>query len=62
MGTHGVIWGANTIENVGYGIRELVIAAVVDEDVLSMDTLLGDITNLHDIISRVDVSLWNKVL
>ena len=58
---NGVTWGANTTENIGYGIRELVVTAVLDESILSIDDLVEELIALDDIISRVDVSLWNKV-
>lgn len=57
----GVTWGATTTENVGYEIRDLILTAVIDEGRISIDNIIEAFIDLDDIISRVDVRLWNKV-
>lgn len=61
MNIDGVLWGATTTENVGYGIADLLVTAVIDESKISMEALLEEFIALDEIISRVDIRLWNKV-
>jgi translation elongation factor EF-1beta len=61
LNLEGLTWGANTTENVGYGIRDFIVTAVLDETLISIDDVIDRLTEFDDIISRVDVPLWNKV-
>lgn len=56
-----IIWGAYNVESVGFGISEIVIAAVINDNNISIDNIVDEFIALDDIISRVDVSMWNKV-
>lgn len=57
----GVLWGATTTENVGYGVRELLVTAVLDENLVSIDNVLAELVALDEFISQVSIRLWNKV-
>lgn len=58
---NGVLWGANTTEDVGYGVRDLLITAVIDENVISLDEVMEYLLAQEDMISQVNIRLWNKV-
>jgi translation elongation factor EF-1beta len=56
----GLLWGASTTEEIGYGISDLLIALTLDENKVKLDNILSELMSMEDIISRVDVRLWNR--
>lgn len=57
----GITWGASHASDIGYGVKELHIAAACDTAVTSIDTLLELIIAMEDAVSQASVTLWNKV-
>jgi len=56
-----LLWGAYTYEDVGYGIRKLLITASLDEKQTAVRNILESITELDDYVSNVEIMLWNRV-
>ena len=54
----GLLWGASKLVPVGYGIKKLQIATVVEDDKVSIDELTEKITELEDFVQvRIKNSL-----
>ena len=49
--TDGLLWGAEKLVAVGYGIKKLQICCVVEDDKVGTDFLEEQITNLEDLVS-----------
>jgi translation elongation factor EF-1beta len=56
-----LLWGAYTHEDIGFGIKNLLITATLDESMLSVREVLEKMQSLDDIVSRVEILLWNRV-
>jgi len=57
----GLVWGASKLVAVGYGIKKLVIACVVEDDKVSIDDLSEKIQEFEDYVQSVDVAAFNKL-
>ncbi|KAM6921221.1 eukaryotic translation elongation factor 1 delta b (guanine nucleotide exchange protein) [Xenentodon cancila] len=57
----GLLWGASKLVPVGYGIKKLQIACVVEDDKVGTDMLEEEITKFEDYIQSVDVAAFNKI-
>ena len=57
----GLIWGANKLVPVGYGIKKLQIMCVVEDAKVSIDELQEKISDFEDFVQSVDVAAMNKV-
>ena len=57
----GLVWGANKLVAVGYGIKKLQITCVIEDDKVGVDDLSDQITALEDYVQSVDVAAFNKL-
>ena len=57
----GLEWGASKFVPVGFGIRKLQIACVVEDDKIGTDFLEEEITAFEDLVQSVDVVTFNKL-
>jgi len=57
----GLLWGASKLVPVGYGIKKLQIACVVEDDKVGTDWLEEAITEFEDYVQSVDIAAFNKV-
>lgn len=60
----GLLWGTSKLVPVGYGIKKLQIACVVEDDKVGTDMLEEEITKFEDYVSTVqytEVSFIVKV-
>ncbi|KAK1896536.1 Elongation factor 1-delta [Dissostichus eleginoides] len=57
----GLLWGSSKLVAVGYGIKKLQIACVVEDDKVGTDLLEEEITKFEDYIQSVDVAAFNKI-
>ncbi|KAL2097031.1 hypothetical protein ACEWY4_006238 [Coilia grayii] len=51
--TDGLLWGASKLVPVGYGIKKLQIACVVEDDKVGTDYLEEEITQFEDYVSTI---------
>lgn len=49
----GLLWGTSKLVPVGYGIKKLQIACVVEDDKVGTDMLEEEITKFEDFVSPV---------
>lgn len=57
----GLLWGTSKLVPVGYGIKKLQIACVVEDDKVGTDMLEEEITKFEDYVSTiVKISLTVK--
>lgn len=49
----GLLWGTSKLVPVGYGIKKLQIACVVEDDKVGTDMLEEEITKFEDYVSTV---------
>ena len=57
----GLVWGANKLVPVGYGIQKLQVMCVVEDAKVSIDELQEKIADFEDFVQSVDVAAMNKV-
>uniref|UniRef100_A0A667YX94 Elongation factor 1-delta n=1 Tax=Myripristis murdjan TaxID=586833 RepID=A0A667YX94_9TELE len=57
----GLLWGTSKLVPVGYGIKKLQIACVVEDDKVGTDMLEEEITKFDDYVQSVDVAAFNKI-
>lgn len=57
----GLLWGQSKLVPVGYGIKKLQIACVVEDDKVGTDMLEEEITKFEDYVQSVDVAAFNKI-
>ena len=57
----GLVWGANKLVPVGYGIQKLQVMCVVEDAKVSIDELQERIADFEDFVQSVDVAAMNKV-
>jgi len=57
----GLLWGTSKLLPVGYGIRKLQIACVVEDDKVGTDILEEEITKFEDYVQSVDIAAFNKI-
>ncbi|XP_040895589.1 eukaryotic translation elongation factor 1 delta b (guanine nucleotide exchange protein) isoform X2 [Toxotes jaculatrix] len=57
----GLLWGSSKLVPVGYGIKKLQIACVVEDDKVGTDMLEEEITKFEDYVQSVDVAAFNKI-
>ncbi|CAH1773406.1 unnamed protein product [Owenia fusiformis] len=57
----GLLWGASKLLPVGYGIKKLQIAAVVEDDKVGTDFLEENICAFEDFVQSVDVAAFQKI-
>ncbi|XP_058805837.1 elongation factor 1-beta' [Phymastichus coffea] len=57
----GLIWGASKLVPVGYGIKKLQIMCVVEDEKVSVDSLVEQIQEFEDLVQSVDIAAFNKI-
>jgi len=57
----GLLWGTSKLVPVGYGIKKLQIATVVEDDKVSIEELTEQIEALEDYVQSVDIAAFNKI-
>ncbi|ELU13298.1 hypothetical protein CAPTEDRAFT_179520 [Capitella teleta] len=57
----GLLWGASKLVPVGYGIKKLQIATVIEDDKVSTDDLIEQICEFEDHVQSVDIAAFNKI-
>merc|ERR1712233_223772 len=57
----GLLWGANKLVPVGYGINKLQVMCVVEDAKVSIDELQEKISDFDDFVQSVDVAAMNKI-
>ncbi len=57
----GLLWGASKLVPIGYGIKKLQIACVVEDDKVGVDMINDAIAELEDLVQSVDIVSFNKV-
>ncbi|XP_004075515.1 phenylalanine--tRNA ligase beta subunit [Oryzias latipes] len=57
----GLLWGQSKLLPVGYGIKKLQIACVVEDDKVGTDVLEEAITAFEEYVQSVDVAAFNKI-
>lgn len=57
----GLLWGTSKLVPVGYGIKKLQIATVVEDDKVSIDELTEKIQEIEDFVQSVDIAAFNKI-
>ncbi|KAI9324084.1 hypothetical protein DFJ73DRAFT_874093 [Zopfochytrium polystomum] len=57
----GLVWGTSKLVAVGFGIKKLQITAVVEDDKVSVDELIEQITEFEDHVQSVDIQAFNKL-
>ena len=57
----GLLWGANKLVPVRYGINKLQVMCVVEDAKVSIDELQEKISDFEDFVQSVDVAAMNKI-
>jgi len=57
----GLLWGASKLVPVGYGIKKLQIATVIEDDKVSVDELQEKLEAFEDFVQSVDIAAFNKI-
>lgn len=57
----GLVWGADKLVPVGYGINKLQIICVVEDDKVSIDELQEKIQEFEDYVQSCDIAAMNKI-
>ncbi|ELU18563.1 hypothetical protein CAPTEDRAFT_228652 [Capitella teleta] len=57
----GLLWGASKLAPVGYGIKKLVMNAVIEDDKVSTDDLEEKIVAFEDYVQSMDIAAFNKI-
>ena len=57
----GLLWGANKLVPVGYGIQKLQVMCTVEDLKVSIDELQEKICDIEDYVQSCDVAAMNKI-
>jgi len=57
----GLLWGANKLVPVGYGIQKLQVMCVVEDLKVSIDELCEEICEFEDFVQSADVASMSKI-
>merc|ERR1719400_509906 len=57
----GLVWGANKLVPVGYGISKLQVMVVVEDEKVSIEELQETICEIEDYVQSCDVAAMNKI-
>merc|ERR1712146_255928 len=57
----GLLWGGSKLEEIGYGIKKLIITATVEDDKVGTDDLTEQIEAFEDHVQSVDIAGMQKV-
>ena len=56
-----LVWGRSQLIAIGFGIKKLQINLVVEDDKVSIDELLEEITEFEDYVQSSDVIAMQKI-
>ena len=57
----GLLWGAGKLVDVAYGVKKLVINAVIVDDLVSTEDIEEKIKEFEDYVQSVDIAAFNKI-
>ena len=57
----GLVWASSKLVLVGYGIKNLQIQCVVEDDKVGTDMLEEQITALDEYVQSMEVAAFNKI-
>merc|ERR1712107_725257 len=57
----GLLWGANKLVPIGYGIKKLQVMCTVEDEKVSIDELQEKIQDFGDLVQSCDVAAMNKI-
>jgi len=57
----GLVWGANKLVPIGYGIKKLQVMCTVEDEKVSIEELGEKMEEFEDFIQSVDVNAMNKI-
>jgi len=57
----GLLWGAAKLVDVAYGVKKLVINAVIVDDLVSTEDIEEKIKEFEDYVQSVDIAAFNKI-
>merc|ERR1712150_102750 len=57
----GLVWGANKLIPIGYGIKKLQVSCVVEDEKVSIEELQEKICDFEDFVQSCDVAAMNKI-
>lgn len=57
----GLVWGASTLVEVGFGIKKLQINLVVEDEKVSTTELEEEIQELEDWVQSTDIAAMQKL-
>merc|ERR1712211_134622 len=57
----GLVWGANKLVPIGYGIKKLQVMVVVEDLKVSIEELQEKIEEFEDFVQFCDVAAMNKI-
>merc|ERR1711902_345040 len=57
----GLVWGANKLVPIGYGIKKLQVMCTVEDEKVSIDELQEKICDFEDFVQSCDVAAMNKI-
>lgn len=57
----GLLWGAQKLVPVAYGVNKLVQMITIEDDKISSDDLEDIVMSFEDYVQSMDIAAWNKV-
>ena len=57
----GLVWGADKLVPIGYGINKLQVMCTVVDSLVSVDELSEKIADFEDFVQSVDIAAMNKI-
>jgi len=57
----GLVWGANKLVPVGYGINKLQVMCTVEDEKVSIEELSEKMEEFEDYVQSVDINAMNKI-
>ncbi|GAA5893784.1 hypothetical protein JCM6882_003094 [Rhodosporidiobolus microsporus] len=57
----GLVWGLSTLVPVGYGVSKLQMSLVVEDELVSTDSLQEEIEELEDYVQSTDIAAMQKL-
>merc|ERR1711931_183245 len=57
----GLVWGANKLVPIGYGINKLQVMCTVEDEKVSIEELSEKMEEFEDYVQSVDINAMNKI-
>merc|ERR1712211_23624 len=57
----GLVWGANKLVPIGYGINKLQVMCTVEDEKVSIEELTEKIETFEDFVQSVDIAAMDKI-